>query len=92
MVKNSLITWRDGYDSVEVNARQLYDIVPNENMTSEYSQIDGYGFARRKGEGGSYTIGSPTQGYSLNLTKSRIGLMDSVTWEINCMSPALVTV
>ena len=60
----------------------LYDIVPNENLTSEHSHIDSPGFARRKDQGGSYVVGSPRQGYTLNLTKSRIGLMDSVTWEM----------
>lgn len=82
LVKNALVQWREEYELVEKNARQLYDIVPNENLTSEYSQIDSPGFARRKDEGGAYVIGSPRQGYTLNLTKSRIGLRDSVTWEM----------
>src|SRR3990167_2009661 len=82
LVKNALVMWREEYESVEKNARQLYDILPNENLTSEHSHIDSPGFARRKDEGGSYVIGSPRQGYTLNLTKSRIGLRDSVTWEM----------
>lgn len=82
LVKNALVMWREEYESVERNARQLYDIMPNENLTSEHSHIDGPGFARRKEQGGSYVIGSPRQGYTLNLTKSRIGLRDSVTWEM----------
>ena len=56
--------------------------MPNENQTSEYSHIDSPGFARRKDQGGTYPIGSPRQGYTLNLTKSRIGLRDSITWEM----------
>lgn len=91
LCKNALVQWREEYESVEKAARQLYDIVPNENLTSEHSQIDSPGFARRKNEGGSYAIGSPRQGYTLNLTKSRIALGDAVTWEINFVSPALVT-
>ena len=82
LVKNALVQWREEYESVEENARQLYDIVPNENLTSEHSHIDSPGFARRKDQGDSFTVGSPRQGYTLNLTKSRIGLMDSVTWEM----------
>lgn len=82
LVKNALVQWREEYDKVPVAARQLYDIMPNQNLTSEYSQIDSPGFAKRKSEGGSYAIGSPKQGYTLNLTKSRIGLTDSVTWEM----------
>ena len=82
LVKNALVQWREEYDSVEKAARTLYDITPNENLTSEHSHIDSPGFARRKDEGGSYVIGSPRQGYTLNLTKSRIGLRDSVTWEM----------
>src|SRR3990167_4822362 len=82
LVKNALVQWREEYESVERNARQLFDIVPNEAQTSEYSHIDSPGFARRKDQGGAYVIGSPRQGFSLNLTKSRIGLRDSVTWEM----------
>lgn len=82
LVKNALVHWREEYEAVEKNARQLYDILPNEQLTSEHSHIDSPGFARRKDEGGSYVIGSPRQGYSLTLTKSRIGLRDSVTWEM----------
>ena len=82
LVKNSLVHWREEYEKVGENARQLYDIVPNENLTSEYSQIDGAGFARRKEEGGSFAIGSIKQGYTLNLTKSRIGLSEAVTWDM----------
>jgi hypothetical protein len=67
---------------VKEAARQLYDIVPNENLTSEHSSIDDPGFARRKGEGQPYAIGNPKQGYTLNLTKSRIALGASVTWEM----------
>jgi hypothetical protein len=77
-----MIAWREEYDSVERNARQLYEIIPNENLTSEYSQIDTGGFAKRKDESGAYAIGSPKQGYSLELTKSRIGLREGVSWEM----------
>ena len=77
-----MVQWREEYESVESNARQLYDVVPNEQLTSEHSHIDSPGFARRKDEGGAYAVGSPRQGYTLNLTKSRIGLTDSVTWEM----------
>lgn len=82
LVKNALVQWREEYLSVPQAARTLYDIVPNEHLTSEYSQIDSPGFARRKDEGGAYAVGSPRQGYTLNLTKSRIGLTESVTWEM----------
>ena len=80
LVKNALVQWREEYESVPEAARLLYDVVPNENLTSEHSQIDSPGFAKRKDQGGSFVIGSPRQGYTLNLTKSRIGLRDSVTW------------
>ena len=82
LVKNALVTWRAGYESVEENARQLYSIVGNPNLTSEYSQIDPAGFAKRKEQGDRYQSGSPIQGYSLTLTKSRIGLKDGVSWEM----------
>ena len=80
LVKNALVMWREEYDSVPEAARQLYDIVPNDNLTSEHSHIDSPGFARRANEGSDFSVGSPRQGYTLNLTKSRIALSDSVTW------------
>lgn len=82
LVKNALVMWREEYESVGKNARQLYDIEPNPNLTSEHSQIDSPGFARRKNEGGEYVVGSPQQGYTLNLSKTRIGLTEQVTWEM----------
>src|SRR3990167_11267274 len=82
LVKNALVQWREEYESVEKNARQFYDIVPNDNQTSEYSHIDSPGFARRKNEGSAFAVGSPRQGYTLNLTKSRIGLSEAVTWDM----------
>lgn len=82
LVKNSLVQWREEYESVDKAARQLYDILPNENLTSEHSHIDSPGFARRMDEGGSYVVGSPRQGYTLNLTKSRIALGENVTWNM----------
>ena len=51
-------------------------------QTSEASQIDGPGFAKRKKEGERYVNGDPIQGYTLNLKQARIGLVESVTWEM----------
>lgn len=82
LVKNATVLWREGYDSVPLAARTLYDVRSTSVMTSEHSQIDGPGFAKRKNEGSAYTIGSPKQGYSLTLSQVRIGLMESVTWEM----------
>lgn len=82
LVKNALVQWREEYETVDRNARQLFDISTVEDLTSEHSQIDSPGYARRLDEGDTYTIGSPRQGYTLNLTQSRIGLKDSVTWKM----------
>lgn len=82
LVKNALVTWRDAYLSVPDSARQLYDVIDNPHLTSDYSQIDIAGFARRKQQGGLYVEGSPRQGYTLSLSKTRIGLKETVTWEM----------
>ncbi|MCX6822223.1 MAG: hypothetical protein NTW30_05615 [Candidatus Aenigmarchaeota archaeon] len=82
LVKNALVKWREGFDKVSPAARQMYDVVTTGVQTSEHSQIDGPGFARRKQEGQRYAIGDPVQGYSLKLTQARIGFMESVTWEM----------
>ena len=76
------MTWREGYESVPEVARKLYDIVGDPKLNTEYSQIDPPGFAKRKNEGGKYVVGSPVQGYSLLLAKTRIGLTDSITWDM----------
>lgn len=60
----------------------MYDVRSVTEMTSEHSIIDGYGFARRKQEGEKYTYGSIKQGYKLNLSQTRIGLMDAITFEM----------
>jgi len=79
---------------VPVAARQLYDVMDNPWSVSDYSHIDNPGFARRKNQGSAYAIGAPIQGYTMTLTKSRIGLSNSVTWEMRKydrnLSPALV--
>lgn len=82
LVKNAKVKWREGYDMVAPAARQLYDVYSVQEMTSEHSQIDGPGFAKRKSQGDRYTIGSPMQGYSITLSQLRIGLMEEVTWEM----------
>jgi len=82
LVKNAKVQWREGYGSVLVRARSLYDIYGVNEETSEHSQIDKPGFAKRKNQGSKYKIGSPKQGYSLTLSQTRIGLMDEVTWEM----------
>lgn len=60
----------------------MYDVMSTDVMTSEHSTIAGYGFARRKQQGGNYVYGSIKQGYTLNLSQTRIGLMDAITWEM----------
>jgi hypothetical protein len=82
LVKNAKVEWRKGYEMVKPAAIELYDAYSVSEMTSEHSQIDNPGFARRKGQGDRYTIGSPKQGYSLLLSQTRIGLMEEVTWEM----------
>lgn len=82
VVKNAKVQWREGFMSVPQVARQLYDVRNVSEKTSEHSIIDGYGFAKRKQEGGNYVYGSIKQGYTLNLSQTRIGLMDAITWEM----------
>ena len=82
LVKNAKVKWREGYELIKPVAKQLYDVATVEDMTSEHSQIDNPGFARRKMQGDRYSIGSPKQGYSITLSQTRIGLMEEVTWEM----------
>jgi hypothetical protein len=93
VVKNARVQWRTGFDEVKPVARKMYDVRNVSEMTSEHSSFSGYGFAKRKQEGSSYTYGSIKQGYKLNLSQTRIGLMDAITWEIKriFLSPPLAT-
>jgi hypothetical protein len=96
VVKNARVQWRTGFDEVKPVARQMYDVRNVSEMTSEHSSFSGYGFAKRKSEGSSYTYGNIKQGYKLNLSQVRIGLMDAITWEMRkfdrLLSPILAIV
>lgn len=81
-VKNATVKWREGYDRVDASVKQLYDISDTSFQTSEHSQIDGYGYARRKTEGGPNAKGQLRQGYSANISQTVISLEDSITWEM----------
>ena len=65
VVKNARVQWREGYNEVKPVARSLYDVRNVSEMTSEHSSFSGYGFAKRKHEGSSYTYGNIKQGYKL---------------------------
>lgn len=82
LVKNATVKWREGYERVSPAARALYDVVSTAVQTSEHSQIDSFGFARRKREGERSHVTDPVQGYSLKLTQARISDMSLVTWEM----------
>ena len=82
VVKNARVQWRTGFDEVKPVAREMFDVRNVSEMTSEHSSFSGYGFAKRKQEGQSYTYGNIKQGYKLNLSQTRIGLMDAITWEM----------
>lgn len=82
VVKNARVQWREGFNEVKPVARQMYDVRNVSELTSEHSSFSGYGFAKRKQEGQSYTYGNIKQGYTLNLSQTRIGLMDAITWEM----------
>lgn len=80
--KNALVLWRMGYERVPQVAKQLFDVRMSQAQTSEHSAIDGFTFARRKIEGDDYFAENPTQNYSKTMTKYRIGLTATVTWEM----------
>lgn len=82
VVKNARVQWREGFKSIPEAARKMYDVRNVTEMTSEHSVIAGYGFAKRKAEGEKYVYGSIRQGYTLNLSQTRIGLMDAITYEM----------
>jgi hypothetical protein len=81
-VKNAKVMWRMGYERVAPVAKQLYDVSMSQELTSEHSSLDGFTFAKRKTEGDDYYQENPTQNYSKTMTKYRVGLMATITWEM----------
>lgn len=81
-VKNATVKWREGYDRVDQSVKELYEMSSTDFLTSEHSQLDGYGYARRQTEGGLITKGNIKQGYSVNLTQGTVSLEDSITWNM----------
>lgn len=88
-VRNAVITWRKGYERVPMRAKALYEVINNQLYVTEHSSMDGFTYARRKDEGDVYYQENPTQNYSKTITKYRVGLEATITWEIKYMSPAL---
>lgn len=81
-VKNAQVMWRKGYERVNGNAKQLYEVVNNQLYTTEHSSLDGFTFARRKDESDNYYKENPVQNYSKIITKYRVGLEAEITWEM----------
>ena len=86
-VKNALILWAKGYDSVPQTMRKsgLYQIVPiakNSGNTREFSEIDGEEYAKRKDEGDDAQRAQVQQGYTKIMTKYRVALDIGITYEM----------
>lgn len=81
-VKNATVMWRKGYERVPSVAKQLYEVINNSLYVTEHSSLDGFTFAHRKDEGDNYYQENPTQNYSKTITKYRIGLEATITWEM----------
>lgn len=82
MVKLGNVLWRRGYERVGLIAKQLYDVSASNLLITEHSSLDGFTFAKRKGEGDDYVQENPVQNYSKTLTKYRVGLEATITWEM----------
>lgn len=81
-VKNAQVMWRKGYERVPMRAKALYEVVNNQLYVTEHSSLDGFTYARRKDEGDVYFQENPTQNYSKTITKYRVGLTATITWEM----------
>jgi len=82
MVKLGEVLWRKGYERVGLVAKQLYDVSSNSLLKTEHSSMDGFSFAKRKGESDDYFQENPTQNYAKTMTKYRVGLKATITWEM----------
>lgn len=74
--------WRKGYERVPMRVKSLYEVINNQLYVTEHSSLDGFTYARRKDEGDVYYQENPTQNYSKTITKYRVGLEATITWEM----------
>lgn len=76
------MSWRKGYERVPMRAKQLYEVINNQLYVTEHSSMDGFTYARKKAEGDNYYQENPTQNYSKTITKYRVGLEATITFEM----------
>lgn len=81
-VRNAKVMWRDGYENVPLVAKQMYDVRMSDELVTEHSSMDDFGFARELTESDNYYEDTPTQNYSKTMTKYRIGLKATITWNM----------
>lgn len=81
-VKNATVMWRKGYERIPMRAKALYEVINNQLFVTEHSSLDGFTYARRKDQGDVYYQENPTQNYSKSITKYRVGLEATITWEM----------
>ena len=70
---------------------KVVPIAANSGNTREFSEIDGNEYLSYKGEGDAAVHGTVQQGYSNTMTAVRQANNLAITWEINFVSPMLVT-
>lgn len=81
-VRNITIEWRKGYERVPLVAKQIFDVRMSDLQVTDHSSLDGFTFARRKTEGDNYFQENPVQNYSKTMTKYRVGIEATITWEM----------
>ncbi len=81
-VRNAFITWRKGYDSIDLVAKQLYDVSENNLLNTEVSSLDNFTFAREVDEGDDFFEENPSQNYNKTMVKYRVALKATITWHM----------
>ena len=82
LVKNALVAWKKGFDTVPVAARSVFTVIPTQTKIQEHSGIDYSPIAVTTGEGTDYSQSRPDQNYSLILTQAKVTSSFEVTQEM----------
>lgn len=79
---NLTLMWDKRFDMFPKAADQIYEVHSTSVDTGDISSIDGFGYAKKKREGGDHSFGSLAQFYRKSWTTYEVSLETKITWNM----------
>lgn len=79
---NLTVMWDKKFDEFPKAADAIYEVHSTSVDTGDISGIDGFGYARKKREGGDHAFGSLAQFYRKSWTTYEVSLEAKITWNM----------